>query len=93
MIGLTSEQRQKFLESIRQWGDSQDRIQGEQGHQAALATTLKTECNISEKHFKRIAKAYWADTVRKEREDAEAQLDLFEIAGGFSLASISADAE
>lgn len=83
MPGLTAEQRSKLLESIRQWGQSQDRIQGEQDHQAALAATLKDECGIAEKHFKRLAKAYWADTVKKDREDAEAQLDLFEQAKGF----------
>lgn len=93
MIGLTSEQRQKLLESIRQWGCSQDRIQGEQDHQTALAATLKYECGISEKHFKRVAKAYWSDTVKKDREDTEAQLDLFEMARGFSLASVSSISE
>ncbi|MFZ1326874.1 MAG: hypothetical protein WAT67_12790 [Candidatus Contendobacter sp.] len=91
MSGLTAEQRQKLLESIRQWGDSQDRIQSEQDHQAALAETLKDECQISEKHFKRVAKAHWADTVKKDREDTEAQLDLFEIERG--LASVSAITE
>jgi len=93
MSGLTAEQHLQLLESIRQWGDSQDRIQGEQNHQAALAATLKDECGISEKHFKRVAKAYWADTVKKDREDTEAQLDLFEMARGISLASVSSITE
>lgn len=53
MSGLTIEQHNKLLESIRQWGQSQDRIQGEQDHRAALAATLKDECGIAEKHFKR----------------------------------------
>ena len=38
MSVLTAEQHKKLMESIRQWGDSQDRIQAEQDHQAALAT-------------------------------------------------------
>ncbi len=82
MSGLTAEQHKKLTESIRQWGESQDRIQAEQDHQAALAAILKDECQISEKHFKRVAKAYWADTVKKDREDAEMQLDLFEMVRG-----------
>lgn len=40
MSGLTAEQHKKLLESIKQWGDSQDRIQAEQDHQAALAAAL-----------------------------------------------------
>lgn len=67
MSGLTAEQRQKLLESIRQWGNSQDRIQAEQDHQAALAAVLRDECQISEKHLKRVAKAYWADIVKRPR--------------------------
>ncbi len=82
MSRLTAEQHKKLTESIRQWGASQDRIQAEQDHQAALAATLKDECQISEKHFKKVAKAYWADTVKKDREDAEMQLDLFEMVRG-----------
>ena len=89
MSSLTSEQRQKLLESIQQWGHSQDRIQAEQDHQAALAAVLRDKCQISEKHFKRVAKAFWADTVKKDREDAEAQLDLFEMSRGFSLTTVS----
>lgn len=80
MSRLTTEQHKKLLESIRQWGDSQDRIQAEQDHQAALAAVLRDECQISEKHFKRVAKSYWADTVKKDREDAEMQMDLFDLA-------------
>lgn len=82
MSGLTAEQHKKLLESIRQWGDSQDRIQAEQDHQAALAAVLRDECQIAEKHFKKVAKAYWADTVKKDREDAEAQLEMFEAVRG-----------
>lgn len=82
MSRLTTEQHKKLLESIRQWGDSQDRIQAEQDHQAALAAVLRDECQISEKHFKRVAKSYWADTVKKDREDAEMQMDLFDLARG-----------
>lgn len=93
MSGLTAEQHQQLLESIRQWGNSQDRIQAEQDHQAALAANLKDKCQINEKHFKRVAKAYWADTVKKDRADTEAQLDLFEQARGFSLVSLTAREE
>ncbi len=82
MSRLTTEQHKKLLESIRQWGDSQDRIQAEQDHQAALAAVLRDECQISEKHFKRVAKSYWADTVKKDREDAEMQMELFELTRG-----------
>ncbi len=82
MIGLTAEQHKKLLESIRQWGDSQDRIQAEQDHQAAIAAVLRDEMQISEKHFKRVAKAYWADTVKKDREDAEMQMELFDLTRG-----------
>lgn len=89
MSSLTFEQRQKLLESIQQWGHSQDRIQAEQDHQAALAAVLRDKCQIGEKHFKRVAKAYWADTVKKDREDAEAWLDLFEMSRGFSLTTVS----
>lgn len=89
MPGLTAEQHKQLLESIRQWGQSQERIQAEQDHQSALAATLKDECQISEKHFKKVAKSYWSDTVKKDRADAESQLDLFEQARGFSLVSLS----
>ncbi|MER2512319.1 MAG: hypothetical protein ABTR20_13410 [Candidatus Competibacter sp.] len=92
MSGLTAEQHLQLLESIRQWGCSQDRIQSEQDHQAALAATLKNKCGINEKHFKRVAKAYWADTVDKDRLDAETQLDLFEQSRVFaSVSSIDED--
>lgn len=87
MSGLTAEQHKKLTESIRQWGASQDRIHAEQDHQAALAAILKDECQISEKHFKKVAKAYWADTVKKDREDAEMQLDLFEMVRGQNVFS------
>lgn len=93
MSGLTREQHNKLLESIRQWGQSQDRIQGEQDHQAALAATLKDECGIAEKHFKRLAKAYWADTVKKDREDAEAQIDLFDTVKGCNIFAFGANQE
>ena len=93
MSELSAEQYSKLIESIRQWGDSEDRIQGEKDHQAALAAVLKDEYGISEKHFKRVAKAHWADTVKREREDAEAQLDLFEQARGFRMESIYAISE
>lgn len=86
MSGLTTEQHQKLIESIRQWGESQTRIQAEQDHQAALAAILKGECGISEKHFKRVAKAYWDDKVEKDRADAELQLDIFEQVRGFGAA-------
>lgn len=79
---LTAEQHKKLLESIKQWGDSQDRIQAEQDHQAALAAALKVEMQISDKYFKKVAKAYWADTVKKDREDTEAQLEMFEAVRG-----------
>lgn len=82
MSGLTAEQHKKLLESIKQWGDSQDRIQAEQDHQAALAAVVKGECQISEKHFRKVAKSYWADTVKKDREDAEMQMELFELTRG-----------
>lgn len=82
MSGFTAEQHKKLVESIRQWGDSQDRIQAEQDHQAELAAVLRDQMQIAEKHFKRVAKAYWADTVKKDREDAEAQLDMFEAVRG-----------
>ncbi len=82
MSGLTAEQRKKLLESIKQWGYSQDRIQAEQDHQAALAAVLRDECHISEKHFKKVAKSYWADTVKKDREDAEMQMELFDLTRG-----------
>lgn len=88
MSRLTSLQHAKLVESIKQWGDSQDRIQAEQDHQAALAAVLRDEFQISEKHFKKVAKAYWADTVKKDREDAEMQMELFEMISGqgsFSL--------
>lgn len=89
MSGLTAEQHKKLTESIRQWGKSQDRIQAEQDHQAALASTLKEECQISEKHFKKVAKAYWSDTIKRDREDAEMQLDLFEMVRGWDVFSLS----
>ncbi len=93
MSGLTAEQHLQLLESIRQWGYSQDRIQSEQDHQAALAAVLKNKCGINEKHFKRVAKAYWADTVDKDRLDAETQLDLFEQSRVFaSVPQIAEDA-
>ena len=93
MSGLTAEQHLQLLESIRQWGYSQDRIQSEQDHQAALAAVLKNKCGINEKHFKRVAKAYWADTVDKDRLDAETQLDLFEQSRVFaSVSQFSEDA-
>lgn len=82
MNRLTSLQHAKLIESIKQWGDSQDRIQAEQDHQAALAAVLRDEMQISDKHFKKVAKAYWADTVKKDREDAEAQLEMFEAVRG-----------
>jgi hypothetical protein len=82
MSRLTSLQHAKLVESIKQLGDSQDRIQAEQDHQAALAAVLRDECQISEKHFKKVAKAYWADTVKKDREDAEMQMELFEMTRG-----------
>lgn len=82
MNRLTSLQHAKLIESIKQWGDSQDRIQAEQDHQAAIAAVLLDELQIGEKHFKRVAKAYWADTVKKDREDAEAQLEMFEAVRG-----------
>lgn len=82
MSGLTTEQHKKLLESIKQWGDSQDRIKAEQDHQAALAAVLRDECQISEKHFKWVAKSYWADTVKKDREDAEMQAELFDLTRG-----------
>ena len=50
--------------------------------QAALAAVLRDECQISEKHFKRVAKSYWADTVKKDREDAEMQAELFDLTRG-----------
>ena len=89
MSRLTSEQHKKLLESIRQWGQSQDRIQAEQDHQAALAAVLRDECQIADKHFKRVAKAYWADTVKKDREDIEMQSDLFDVVCGDDLWSLS----
>lgn len=89
MSGLTAEQHRKLTESIRQWGESQDRIRAEQDHQAALAAILKEECQISEKHFKKVAKAYWADTIKKDREDAEMQADLFEMVRGQNVFSLS----
>ena len=82
MSGLTAEQHKKLMESIRQWGDSQDRIQAEQDHQAALAAVLRDECHIAEKHFKKVAKSYWADTAKKDREDAEMQMELFDLTRG-----------
>lgn len=44
---------------------------------------------MSEKHFKKVAKAYWADTVKNDREDAEMQLDLFEMVRGQNVFSFS----
>ena len=46
----------------------------------ALAAVLRDECHIAEKHFKKVAKSYWADTAKKDREDAEMQMDLFDLA-------------
>lgn len=89
MSGLTAEQHKKLKESIRQWGESQDRIKAEQDHQAALAAILKEECQITEKHFRKVAKAYWADTIKKDREDAEMQADLFEMVRGQNVFSLS----
>lgn len=92
-MGMTAEQHRVLTESIRQWGESQDRIVGEQNHQEALAAKLQDEMLIPKKHFKRVAKAYWADTVKKDREDAEAQLDLFEQVRGFgTVVNISGEA-
>ncbi len=84
MSKLTSLLHAKLIESIKQWGDSQDRIQAEQDHQAALAAVVRDEMQVSEKHFKKVAKAYWADTVKKDRQDAEAQLEMFEAVCGAS---------
>lgn len=89
MSGLTAEQHRKLTESIRQWGESQDRIKAEQDHQAALAAIVKEECQITEKHFRKVAKAYWADTIKKDREDAEMQADLFEMVRGQNVFSLS----
>lgn len=82
-MGLTAEQHKQLSESIKEWGYSQDRIQGEQDHQTAIAAVLRDKCGINEKHFKRVAKAYWADTVKKDYEDATLQADLFDLARGF----------
>lgn len=82
MGGLTAEQYRKLIESIKQWGDSQDRIRGEQDHQKALAAAVMDAMQITEKNFKLVAKSYWADTVKKDREDAEAQLEMFEAVRG-----------
>lgn len=85
MTGMTTAQRKTLAESIKQWGDSQTRIQAEKDHQDSLAAILKDEMQISPKHFKKVAMAYWNDTVKKDREDTESQLDLFEFARGFSV--------
>lgn len=89
-MNLTSENRKKLLESIRQWGDSEERIQGEKDHQDAIEAMLKDEMQIAPKHFKRIAKAYWADTVKKDAEDAAAQTDLFDAVRGQNVFPLNA---
>ena len=88
MTGMTTDQRRTLVESIKQFGDSQARIQAEQDHQAALAAMLKDSHGIEPKHFRRVAMAHWKDEVAKQRGDAEAQLDLFELVRGMNVVAM-----
>ena len=89
MPGMTAEQRNILLECIKQWGESQERIQGEKNHQDAVSAKVMDELRISEKHFKVLARAHWRDTVQEDREDAEAQADLFALAKGANVYGIA----